>query len=150
MISVCTNKKIITKLVSIVFLIGFISIVNAQNNVDRNEMIGFSCGWAGTPSETVETFTTKLISKNYDWIAKQLTSKNTAYKYMSVITLEKLIELGTYTLNDTQLKLIVDIKKSSELVTVCSGCTYFQKVEMKHMFTVKMMTVASGWLNYNF
>ena len=68
---------------------------------------------------------------------------------MSVITLEKLTELGKYKLTQTELNLIAEIKKSTELVSVCSGCTYFQKVELKNMFTDEMLTMGSYWLNYN-
>jgi len=139
-----------TKILTIIFLIGILSFVNAQENVDKNEMVGFACYFAGQPSKTVEKYTKKLNSKNYKWISKRLESENKAEKYMSVITLEKLTELGKYKLNETELNLIAEIKESAELVSVCSGCTYFQKVELKNMFTDEMLTMANNWLNYNF
>ena len=144
-----TFKKMRTNILTIVFFIGILSVVNAQDSLETIEMVGFSCGFAGSPSETVEKFATKLYGKNYEWIAKQLTSKNSAEKYMSVITLEKLNALGKYILNETELRLIAEIKQSFELVSVCSGCTNFQKVELKNMFTVQMMTMSSFWLDYN-
>ena len=124
--------------------------MNAQENGDKNEMVGFACYFAGQPSKTVEKYTKKLNSKNYKWISKRLESENKAEKYMSVITLEKLTELGKYKLNETELNLIAEIKESAELVSVCSGCTYFQKVELKNMFTDEMLTMANNRLNYNF
>ena len=138
-----------TKILTIVFLIGILHISNAQDNVDTNEMVGFACYYEGSPSKTVEKFTRKFKKKNYKWISKQLTSTNNAEKYMSVITLEKLTEIGKYSPNETELNLIADIKKSTDLVSVCSGCVYFQKVELKNMFTDEMLTMASNWLNYN-
>lgn len=138
-----------TKILTIVFLIGILSVVNAQDNVDKNEMVGFACYFEGSESKTVEKFAEKLKSENYKWISKKLNSKNNAEKYMSVITLEKLTELGKYKLTQTELNLIAEIKKSTELVSVCSGCTYFQKVELKNMFTDEMLTMGSYWLNYN-
>jgi len=137
-----------TKILTIVFLIGTLSVVNAQDNVEVNEMVGFACYYEGRPSKTVEKFTNKLKRKNYKWISKQLNSENNAEKYMSVITLEKLTEFGDYKLNETELNLITKIKKSAELVSVCSGCTFFQKVELKNMFTEEMLTMAGNWLNY--
>ncbi|WP_405569047.1 hypothetical protein [Winogradskyella sp. Asnod2-B02-A] len=138
-----------TKILTIVFLIRILSVVNAQDNVDKNEMVGFACYFEGSESKTVEKFAEKLKSENYKWISKKLNSKNNAEKYMSVITLEKLTELGKYNLTQTELNLIAEIKKSTELVSVCSGCTYFQKVELKNMFTDEMLTMGSYWLNYN-
>lgn len=138
-----------TTILNIVFLIGILSVVNAQDNLKTVEIIGFSCGVAGSPTATVEKFATKLKSENYKWIATQLTSNNNAEKYMSVITLEKLNEHGKYKLNETELKLIAEIKESLELIFVCSGCTYFQEVKMKNMFTFEMLNMASFWLNYN-
>ena len=143
-------RKMRTKIITIVFLIGIFSVTNAQENVDKNEMVGFACYFAGQPSKTVKKYTQKLNSKNYKWVSKKLHSENNAEKYMSVITLEKLTELEKYELTQTELNLIAKIKKSPDLVSVCSGCTYFQKVELKDMFTDEMMTMASNWLNYNF
>ena len=139
-----------TKTVTLILFIGILSTVNAQDHVDTNEMVGFACYAGGRPSETVEKFTRKLKNKNYKWISKQLTSTNNAERYMSVITLEKLSEMGKYNLNETELNLISDIKKSTDLVSVCSGCSYFQKLELKHMFTEEMLLMARHWLNSNF
>ncbi len=137
-----------TKILTIVFLIGILSVVNAQDNVDKNEMVGFGCYFDGSQSKTVEKYSRKLDSENYNWISKKLTSNNNAKRYMSVITLEKLTELGKYKLNEAELKLIAEIKISTELVSVCSGCTYFAKVELKNMFTEEMLTMGNYWLNY--
>ncbi|MCF1192353.1 hypothetical protein LRR18_12230 [Mangrovimonas sp. AS39] len=137
------------EILTFLFLIGFLSIVDAQETVDKNEMVGFACYFEGSQSKTVEKFTRKLKNKKYDWISKKLTSKNNAEKYMSVITLEKLTELGNYKLNETESDLIAEIKKSTDLVSVCSGCVYFDKIELKNMFTAEMLTMATNWLNYN-
>ncbi|WP_047414208.1 hypothetical protein [Cellulophaga sp. Hel_I_12] len=138
-----------TKILTIVFLIGILSVLNAQDNVDKNEMVGFACYFEGSESKTVEKFAKKIKSENYKWISKKLSSENTAEKYMSVIILEKLTEIGKYNLNQTELNLIAGIKRSSELVSVCSGCTYFEKLELNNMFTNEMLTMAKYWLDYN-
>ena len=101
-----------TKILTIVFLIGILSVVNAQDEVDKNEMVGFACYFEGSESKTVEKFAKKLKSENYKWIAKKLNAENNAEKYMSVIILEKLTELDKYKLNQTELNLIAKIKKS--------------------------------------
>jgi len=121
----------------------------AQDNVDKNEMVGFACYFAGTPSKTVEKYIQKLNNENYKWISKKLNSENNAEKYMSVITLEKLNKLGKYKLNKTELTLIAEIKQSEELVSICSGCTYFEKVSLKELLTKKKKLFAKNWLNKN-
>ena len=143
-------KKIQTKILTIVFLIGILSVVNAQENVDKNEMVGFACYFAGQPSKTMEKYTQKLNSENYKLISKRLESENKTEKYMSVITLEKLTELGKYNLTETELNLISEIKQSDELVSICSGCTYFEKVSLKELLTEKKKLFAKNWLNRNF
>ena len=59
------------KILTIVFLIGILSVVNAQDNVDKNEMVGFACYFEGSESKTVEKFAEKLKSENYKWISKK-------------------------------------------------------------------------------
>ncbi|QXP62725.1 hypothetical protein [Polaribacter sp. HaHaR_3_91] len=139
-----------TKILTIVFLIGILSGMNAQDNVDQNEMVGFACYFAGQPSKTVEKVTKKLNTKKYNSIAKLLTSDNNAERYMAVISLEKLAELNKYKLNETEKNLISEIKKSDELVSICSGCTYFEKVSLKELLTEKKKLFAKNWLNRNF
>ena len=139
-----------SKILTIVFLIGILSGMNAQDNVDQNEMVGFACYFAGQPSKTVEKVTKKLNTKKYNSIAKFLTSDNNAERYMAVISLEKLAELNKYKLNETEKNLISEIKKSDELVSICSGCTYFEKVSLKELLTEKKKLFAKNWLNRNF
>ena len=133
----------------ITFLTGIFSVVHAQENVDKNAMVGFACYFAGQPSKTVEKYTQKLNSENYKWISKRLESENTAEKYMSVIILERLTEIGKYKLNENELTLILEIRKSNQLVSVCSGCTYFEKVTLKELLTDDKILFAKNWLDRN-
>ncbi|WP_394908070.1 hypothetical protein [uncultured Mesonia sp.] len=138
-----------TKTLTTLFLIGILSGMNAQDNVDKNEMVGFACYFAGQPSKTVKKVTTKLNNKKYNSIAKLLTSDNTAERYLAVISLEQLAELNKYNLNETEKNLIAEIKQSDELVSICSGCTYFEKVSLKELLTEKKKLFAKNWLNRN-
>jgi DNA gyrase/topoisomerase IV subunit A len=139
-----------TKILTIVFLIGILSGINAQDNLDKNEMVGFACYFAGQPSKTVEKITKKLNNKKYNSIAKLLTSENNGERYMAVISLEQLTELNKYKLNETEKNLITEIKQSKELVSICSGCTYFEKISLKELLTEKKKLFAKNWLNRNF
>ncbi|WP_346859450.1 hypothetical protein [uncultured Draconibacterium sp.] len=140
------------KILIVIFLISACCItkVQAQENVDIDEMIGFACYYGGEQSKTVKKVTRKLINKKYKNIAKMLTSDNNAERYMSVITLEKLVELNNYKLTEVQKEIINEIKQSKKLVSVCSGCVYFSKVELNTMFSPEMKLFAQNWLNYYF
>lgn len=69
---------------------------------------------------------------------------------MSVISLEKLNKLKKYELTEKDKKLIEKIRKSNELVSVCSGCTFFQQIKLKDMFIDEMLTMTNNRLDYNF
>ena len=124
--------------------------LSAQEWVDTEEMVGFACYYEGAPSKTVKMVTRKLRYKRYKMIAGMLTSPNNAERFMAVISLEKLAELEMYEITAKQNKLIVEIKNSDQLVSMCSGCTLFQKLALKDMFSDKMYLFASNWIDFNF
>ena len=131
------------------------SFENSSRNLiglvtSTGEMIGFACYFNGEPSKTVKRITRKLKMKNYKYVARMLNSNNNAERYMAVIVLEKLAELNEYYLTESNKKHITEVKQSTELVSVCSGCTYFDKVELKKMFESELLLLAQNWLNYNF
>jgi hypothetical protein len=114
----------------------FISLSTiAQDNVDLKEMVGFGCYYEGRSTKTVLTVTKLLKTKNYNGISKLLTSRNNGEKYLAVISLQRLVDNGQYNLNDTEKDLIEKAKLSDAKVSVCSGCTYFDKVAMKTILT---------------
>lgn len=106
----------------------------AQNNVDTESMIGFGCSSSGEQSESVQKFSKLLAKHKYQRVTEFLNSKNTAEKALAAFVCEKLNDLGKITLSIDNLKQIQNIKKSEELVSVCSGCTYFDKIPTKNLF----------------
>lgn len=125
-------------------------VLFAQEGVDLDEMVGFACYYGGTPSKTVQKVTRKLHNGNYKAIASMLSSKNSAERYMAVITLEKLAESGKFDITPKQHILIDQVKNDTQLVSICSGCTLFQKIELKDMFSEQMHLFAKNWMNSNF
>jgi len=106
----------------------------AQKNVDTKSMIGIGCWSSGEQSETVQKFSKLLAKHKYQRIVEFLNSKNTAEKALATFVCGKLNGLGKITLSTDNLKQIQNIKKSEELVSVCSGCTYFDKIATKNLF----------------
>ncbi len=113
-------------------------------------MVGFACYYEGSASKTVKKVTRKLKNRNYSSISKLLNSENNAEKYMAVVTLEELAKRNKYKLDPKEKLLIEKIKNSDELVSVCSGCLFFQKMKLKDMFVPKFEDFALNWKNQFF
>jgi len=149
-----SSYKVIVKMkhtfLILLLLIGFVEKGTAQKNLNQEEMIGFACFFGGMPTDPVLKVIQKVFDKKYTAIAEMLQSKNTAERYMAVISLERLDTLNKYTLSESDKLHIKKIKQSSELVSVCAGCSYFDTVELKKMFTTEMEIGARNWLDKYF
>ena len=142
--------KIKSKLIVISLLIGFVNFGIAQKEFLQEELVGFACFFSGMPSDPVLKITEKLHQEQYSVIAKMLSSENSAEQYMAVITLEKLDQLNMYNLTEIDKSEIKKIKQSTKLVSVCSGCTYMDTLELREMFTSKMQDFAENWMDNHF
>ncbi|MBW1297321.1 hypothetical protein [Aquimarina litoralis] len=132
----------------VIFFIGLITKGNAQlkNNINPEEMIGFACFFGGAPTKPVLDITKRLFEEEYDSIAKMLRSKNNAERYMAASALMKLAESKKYIFSETVKTEIEEIKKSSELLSICAGCTYLEVVQLKTMFSSEMHSQTENWL----
>jgi predicted peroxiredoxin len=122
------------------------SCVFGQDNVDKKKMVGFGCYYTGQPTKTVEEVTELLLKKKYKTISDLLKSGHEGEKFLATISLEKLAVLGQYELSDNEKELIKKIKTSGDKVLVCSGCTYFDKVSLKKMFSEDNFLGSSWWI----
>lgn len=119
----------------------------AQDNVDLKEMVGFGCYYEGRSTKTVVKVTKLLKTKNYKGISKLLTSGNSGEKYLAVISIQRLADNGQYNLSDIEKDIISKAKLSDDMVSVCSGCTYFDKVPMKTILTEDNIIGSKYWLD---
>lgn len=110
------------------------SIIFSQNNIDQKSLVGFACYSNGSASETVKKFNKLLSNAQYSKILNLLDSKNNAEKYLAVIASEKLEKLDKIKLSNDQKIKIKNIKNSKELVSVCSGCMYRDKLPLSQLF----------------
>ncbi|WP_034257691.1 hypothetical protein [Altibacter lentus] len=122
----------------------------AQENINPKELIGFGCYAGGTSSDVVNDVTFDIYDKKYKKIIKRLKSKNPAERFMAVIVAERLSDMDKYELTETDKELINKAYESSDLVSVCSGCTYFDQIELKTLLSKDeenfMWTYAKYWL----
>jgi hypothetical protein len=131
-----------------ILLTTFLSFSAAgQDNVNLKEMVGFGCYYEGRSTKTVVNVTKLLKAKSYKEISKLLTSGNSGEKYLAVISLQRLADNGQYKLNDNEKDSIAKAKLSDDMVSLCSGCTYFDKVPLKTILVEKDLIGSSHWLD---
>ncbi|MFY0715401.1 hypothetical protein J1D01_17235 [Seonamhaeicola sp. NFXS20] len=140
----------------IIFTLTFIISISingiAQSNVDVNEMVGFGCYEDGSQSKAVQKVSKLIDKEKYNSIIKLLDSENNAEKYLAVVVCEKLTELNKLTLTKELKGKISEVYKSNGIVSVCSGCVYWDKLTLKKMLDKEndMRISANYWLDYKF
>lgn len=142
-------KKII---ITLTLLIAISISGNAQSNVDVNEMVGFGCYEEGSQSKPVQKVSRLIDKEKFNSIIKLLDSENNAEKYLAVIVCEKLIELDKLILTQELNEKIAELYKSDGIVSVCSGCIYWDKLTLKNMLEKEnhMRISSNYWLDYKF
>lgn len=115
---------------TLLLLIGLSLDSNAQANFNFKEMVGFGCGFAGAQTDPVKDVSNLLRKERYRDIVKLLDSSNSAEKYLAVLACEKLIETGILASSAELQNKIYEAYNSSEMVSVCSGCTYWETLPM--------------------
>ncbi len=136
----------------IVLLCSSFNFIIAQSNEIEIPLLGFGCSETLNPTKAVGQFGILLKTKKYKKITNALYSENSAEKFLSVIISEKLKSLGKIRLTEKDSLKIAEIKNSNELITVCSGCTYYDKLTMRQLFDEKNIIKESSiiWLMYYF
>lgn len=142
-------KKLVITLTYLI-LISFSG--NAQSNVDFNEMIGFGCGFAGEQSKPVQKVSKLIEKENYAAIVQLFDSDNNAEKFLAVVVCEKLSELNKLILTIEVKEKISIAYNSSDLVSVCSGCSYWNQLTLTKMLQNgnPMRISANFWLEHLF
>jgi hypothetical protein len=121
-------------------------LVIAQD-VDEKQMVGYGCSVGGSPSKPVVKVQELLRRSDYHSLTKLLSSDNTAYQYLAVITLERLSELNIIELEAKEIAVMAQIKSSDREVSVCSGCTYWDTLPLKKLFNHDGALGSSYWLD---
>lgn len=128
------------------------SIGNSQGDIDVNEMVGFGCYEDGSQSKSVEKVSRLIDKSKFNSIIKLLDSDNNAERFLAVTVLEKLSDLGKINLTKKLRGKIAEIYNSDRIVSVCSGCIYWDKLTLKAVLEEgnNMRVAADYWLDYKF
>ena len=123
----------------------------AQDNINHEELIGFGCYAGGTYSDVVYEVTFDLEKNKYKKVIKKLKSNNPAEQYLAVIVAERLAESNQHLLTAENKALIQKAYHSKALVSVCSGCSYFEQIELGELLKKNdenmIWSAAKYWLN---
>ena len=111
--------------------------------------LGFACYEGGSATKQVKAFSTLVLERDYSKIMRLLNSKESADKFLCVIALEKLQKLKKVKLSKSISQELINVRNSNELVSVCSGCTYFEVLSLKDLFLNKgeIYNEAEFWIN---
>lgn len=139
------------KLIIILFFIISHSIFAQDDYFEsfhHTNSIGFACSFSGSSTKIVSEIYNLIYNKNYYEIINRLDSKKDAEKLISAFVLLKLKNYKKINLTKTSLEKIDIIKKSNELIFVCSGCTLFTKMKISDFFEnkEKMLDLANNWI----
>ncbi|RCW88566.1 hypothetical protein [Winogradskyella arenosi] len=139
-------------IITLTLLIAISISGNAQSNVDVNEMVGFGCYEDGSQSKSVKKISRLIDKEKFNSIIKLLDSENNAEKYLAVIVCEKLAELDKLILTKELNEKITELYKSHEVVSVCSGCVYWDKLTLENILDKEnhIRISSNYWLNYKF
>ncbi|MEM9981144.1 MAG: hypothetical protein AAF734_01530, partial [Bacteroidota bacterium] len=124
-----------TSTLILIFILNLPSIGFTQDSTNPKKLIGFACFFDGAPSDIVNKVTLDLQEHNYKKVLRKLKSKNPAKRYLAVIVAERLSALDKYQLTATDKLLIADAYQSTDLITICAGCTYFAPIELRKLLS---------------
>jgi hypothetical protein len=132
----------------LIFLISWLSalMVAAQDDFNESKMVGFACFYEGRETKIVARFGKMLKRKKYKVISLALQSQNSAERYMAVVCRVGLNNIEKRPITNGEKILIDQIKTSTEIVAVCSGCMPHPGVELKQAFASQIPWGASDWI----
>lgn len=132
-------------LILLILNIGLLDSIQAQrrnsSKIETEDFkVGFACYYSGTATKLVKKFENLIYKDDYNSIASYLNSDNSAERYLSVKIIERLIELEIYNISNVQSNYIAQSYNSAEVISVCSGCIYFDKIPLKDILSLSDFT----------
>jgi hypothetical protein len=120
-------------------LLCFHQVAFSQTNSDSTtaDVIGFACGKAARPSESVNTIRDLMNKQQYDSLKLLFNSTNPALKYLSIRVCQFESQKSKVVLNSNEENLILLAMQSVEQVAYCSGCTIQNTYTLKELFENK-------------
>lgn len=105
----------------------------------KNEkvVLGYACGYSGSPTEVIIKFGKLLHDKKYKAIRSLLFSKEPAENFIAVVICKRLAHKSLIKLTELELNRIAELYRSKEKVPLCGGCTYSDEIELTKILNSK-------------
>ena len=126
------DKKLRLILITLTLvLIGF------SSNAQKKDMLGFTCYYGGTPSNSVIIIDSLVGTSNFQTIKKNLNSRKGSIQFLAIVICEYLVKIEKDSLSESEIKIIKKAYSSKKKISVCSGCTNFDQIELKELLNDK-------------
>ena len=127
-------------LLNIALILTFFT-ANAQFNWNsknwNKKSLGFGCSVDGSMTKPVMKIIDPFLNKDFGKIRRTLESELPADQFLAVFLLEHLEKKKEIELTSVELERIQQLKSSTELVPVCSGCTYWDEQPLNELLQTK-------------
>ncbi len=114
-------------------ILGFFLILASPTLSFAQEILGFSCGFAGTATPVVEEVTSWASKGESSKLLKALHEGSSAQQVLALVTLEELAKMNRVVLEQADLDQISGLLNSQAKVKWCSGCTVLEQVSLKEL-----------------
>lgn len=118
-------------------LLLMVSISTFSQQRSEKEILGYTCGYSGSPTSVIIKFGNLLHDKKYKSIKALLYSKIPVENFLAVVISNKLADKKIITLTQSELERIDELYKSSEKIPICGGCTYYKEIELNKLLKSK-------------
>ena len=88
------------------------------------------------------------MKKKFNRVVKLMDSNDNAEKFMASLVSLQIYQDGIISLSKEQAKKAEDILNSNVKIALCSGCTYYETLSMKELFTRR--NDATFFFNFEF
>lgn len=136
----CTKNRNLKQIVFFILCLAPL-ITHAQfklgGDLLKKETVGFSSGFAGTPTKVVDKFSNLLKEDKISIIQDNLGSMQAGDQFLAAYILIKLDAMGDIKLDKEIKDKISSLKKSNLKVPINSGCNYFEEIALKDLLNPK-------------
>jgi hypothetical protein len=125
-----------------------VTVFAQSTNYDWNNMIGFACFKNARTTISVRHIEVLIKQKDFDSIKILMNSPIPAIKYLSIKTCEVLERKGMIHFSADERVYINEIKKSSDTLYYCSGCTEQASYTIMELFADNSIELNKGVNNW--
>jgi hypothetical protein len=104
---------------------------------EQKVVLGYACGYSGSPTDVIIKFANLLHDKKYESIKAFLFSKVPAENFLAIVICKRLAHKNIIKLTEIELKKISELYKSKEKIPICGGCTYSDEIELYKILNSK-------------